>query len=143
MSSMPDIFISTADARELDRVLSDHLNRDEATESALELSTKLFDAQIVGTRALPHGTVRLNSTVTYEEVPESTRRSVTLVRPRDADASSGRISILSPVGRALLGNAMGGVVEIRLPTGRQQLVRVVKVSAPLPNEVAESASSWG
>ena len=129
MSSMPDIFISTADARELDRVLSDHLDRDTASESALELSTKLFDAHVVGSRALPHGTIRLDSTVTYEELPERKRRCVTLVRPRDADAGAGRISILSPVGRALLGNAVGSVVEVLLPTGRQQVVRVVDVTA--------------
>ena len=100
MSSMSDICISTGDARELDRLAP---------------------------RAFPHGTVRLNSTVTYEEVPAGRRRRVTLVRPRDADASAGRISTLSPVGRALLGNARGVVVEILLPTGRQQLVRVVDV----------------
>jgi len=141
MSSMPDIFISTADARELDRVLSDQLDRDEASDSALELSTKLFDAQVVGSRALPHGTVRLHSTVTYEEVPAGTRRRVTLVPPRAADAGAGRISILSPVGRALLGNALGSVVEIPLPTGRQQRARVLEVSPPLHDELVEATEA--
>lgn len=139
MSLMSDIFISTRDARELDRVLSDHLNREETTETALELSTKLFDAQVVAPEALPHGTIRLNSTVTYEELPERTRRRVTLVRPRDADASAGRISVLSPVGRTLLGNALGRVVHVVLPTGRQQSVRVVEVSPPLMDCVDEAA----
>jgi regulator of nucleoside diphosphate kinase len=139
MSSTLDIFISTGDARELDRVLSDHLNRDETTETALELSTKLFDAQVVAPEVLPHGTIRLNSTVTYEELPGRTRRCVTLVRPRDADARAGRISVLSPVGRALLGNVLGRVVQVVLPTGRQQPVRVVEVSPPLLDRVDEPA----
>ena len=141
MSSISDIFISTGDARELDRVLSDHLNRDEAADTALDLSIKLFEAQVVPARALPHGTVRLNSTVTYEELPARTRRCVTLVRPRDADASAGRISVLSPVGRALLGNTRGRVVEVVLPTGRQQSIRVVEVSPPLLDRVDESVFS--
>lgn len=139
MSSISEIFISTGDAQELDSLLSDHLNRDEATESALELSTKLFEAQVVAPRALPHGTVRLNSTVTYEELPGRTRRCVTLVRPRDADASAGRISVLSPVGRALLGSALGRVVPVELPTGRPQPVRVIEVSPPLLDRVDEPA----
>jgi regulator of nucleoside diphosphate kinase len=138
MSPTSDIFISTGDARELDRVLSDHLHRDETGETALELSAKLFEAQVVAPEALPHGTVRLDSTVTYEELPGRTRRRVTLVPPRNADASAGRISILSPVGRALLGNALGHVVHVVLPTGRQQSVRVVEVSPPHRDRVEES-----
>lgn len=137
MSSISDIFISTGDAQVLDRVLSDHLSRDETTETALELSTKLFDAQVIAPEVLPHGTIRLNSTVTYEELPGRARRRVTLVSPRDADASAGRISVLSPVGRALLGNALGHVVQVVLPMGRQQPVRVVEVSPPLLDQIDE------
>ena len=139
MSSISDIFISTGDAQELDRMLSDHLSRDETTETALELSTKLFDAQVVAPEVLPHGTIRLNSTVTYEELPGRTRRRVTLVAPRNADVSVSRISVLSPVGRALLGNALGQVVQVELPMGRQQPVQVVEVSPPLLDRVDEPA----
>ena len=137
--SLTEIFISSTDAQELDRLLSDTAQRDHSAESTLALSTKLFEAQIVGTRALPYGTVRLNSTVTYEELPARTRRRVTLVTPREADARVGRISVLSPVGRALLGHARGRVVEIPLPAGRQQPVRVVEVAPPAVDRLDEPA----
>jgi transcription elongation GreA/GreB family factor len=139
MSSKLDIFISSTDAQALDRLLSEQSMRDPSAESALELSTKLFDAQVVSPEALPHCTVRLRSTVTYEELPERAVRRVTLVNPREADAGAGRISIFSPVGRALLGHTPGRVVEIPLPSGRRQSVRVVEVSPPERDRVDEPA----
>jgi hypothetical protein len=53
----------------------------------------------------------MNSKVTYRVEPGGERRSVILVHPIEADASIGRISVLSPVGRALLGRAPGSVVR--------------------------------
>jgi regulator of nucleoside diphosphate kinase len=128
MSSISEIFICSTDAQELDRLLADHSKHDESTEPALELSAKLFDAQVVAAEALPYGTVRLHSTVTYEELPGCARRRVTLVNPREADARVGRISVLSPVGRALLGHTPGREVKVVLPSGQQQAVRIVDVS---------------
>lgn len=83
-------------------------------------------------------TVRVGFTVTYEELPAGTRRRVTLVIPREADASAGRISVLSPVGRALLGRTKGHVVPVSLPMGREVSVRVLQVTAPEFEEIDES-----
>lgn len=83
-------------------------------------------------------TVRVGFTVTYEELPAGTRRRVTLVIPREADASAGRISVLSPVGRALLGRTKGHVVPVALPMGREVSVRVLQVTAPEFEEIDES-----
>jgi regulator of nucleoside diphosphate kinase len=138
MSSLPEIFICSTDAQQLNRLLSEQSKREQAAQSALELSTKLFEAQVVAPEVLPYGTVRLHSTVTYEELPTRTRRRVTLVNPREADAGAGRISVLSPVGRALLGHALGRVVDLVLPTGRQVAVRVVDVAPPQVDRVDES-----
>lgn len=139
MSSVPEVFLCSIDAHELHRLLSDPIECDESAESTLALSTKLFEAQVVAPRALPNGTVRLHSTVTYEELPAQTRRRVTLVNPRQADAGAGRISILSPVGGALLGHAQGRVVEVALPTGRRRSVRVLEVAPPELDRIDESA----
>jgi regulator of nucleoside diphosphate kinase len=51
--------------------------------------------------------IRMNSRVTYVAEPDGERRSVTLVHPREANALEGRISVLSPVGHALLGLTPG------------------------------------
>lgn len=55
-STMPDVFITANDASALNRLLSELTHADESDESTLELSTKLFDAHIVGSRALPNKT---------------------------------------------------------------------------------------
>jgi regulator of nucleoside diphosphate kinase len=68
--------------------------------------------------------------VTYEELPARAHRRVTLVVPRQADAGAGRISVLSPVGRALLGQPSGRVVDIELPMGRQLSVHIRRVEPP-------------
>jgi regulator of nucleoside diphosphate kinase len=138
-STMSDVFITSTDASALNRLLSELTHAVEGDESTLDLSTKLFDANIVGSRALPYNTVRFNSTVTYEEVPTGKRRSVTLVDPRQADASAGRISVLSPIGRALLGHTTGRVVDVELPMGRRLPVRVVDVHPPELDAVEEPA----
>jgi regulator of nucleoside diphosphate kinase len=139
MSTIQEIFISSIDARELERLLADHADRDESGESAFDLSARLFDAQVVAHEALPHGTVCLRATVTYEELPARARRQVTLVPPQEADAGAGRISVLSPVGRALLGHSPGRVVDVALPSGRPQSLRVLDVSPPRASRRDEPA----
>jgi regulator of nucleoside diphosphate kinase len=52
----------------------------------------------------------MNSHVTYIEEPGGARHNVTLVHPRRANPAEGRISVLSPIGRALLGRRPGAVV---------------------------------
>ena len=129
MSTKSDIFLDSDDALALGELLSRNAHVAEADEARRVLVAKLLDATIVEPRALPPGTVRLHSTVTYEELPAGTQRRVTLVNPRDADAARGRISILSPVGRTLLGQKEGRMIEIELPAGRNLQLRVIEASA--------------
>lgn len=127
MANPPEIFICSEDAAAIGRILETRAQ--EAGEARLELSRKLFEAFVVSQRALPYGTVRLNSRVTYVELPSGPHRVVTIVAPRDADLAAGRISVLSPVGRALLGHAAGGVVHVPLHAGRTLSLRIAAVEA--------------
>lgn len=81
--------------------------------------------------------VRIRSTVIYEELPAGPRRRVTVVEPRASDASIGRISVLSPIGRALLGRRRNQIAEVGLPMGRSIAIRVADVEAPVSVEVDE------
>jgi len=96
-------------------------------------------ARVLESRARPNDHARLHSTVAYEELPGRLRRQVTLVSPRDADASAGRISVMSPVGRALLGNTKGSTIDVALPLGRRLSVRVIEVTAGQFNPTDEPA----
>jgi regulator of nucleoside diphosphate kinase len=133
---MPELFISSSDASALSRLLA-AAGGLAGTDSALELAEKLSEARVVGSGELPKNTIRFRSTVTYEELPGRVRRRVTLVDPGDADASAGRVSVLSPIGRALLGHVAGRVVDVMLPTGRKLAVRVTEVSPPTVDSLEE------
>jgi regulator of nucleoside diphosphate kinase len=52
------------------------------------------------------------------------------VHPREANANEGRISVLSPVGRALLGRKPGAVVAACAPGGRDLTLRILEVDTP-------------
>jgi regulator of nucleoside diphosphate kinase len=115
------------------------MNANPLINSMSRLSARSSKSRVLEPRALPNDNARLHSTVTYEELPGRLRRRVTLVNPREADASAGRISVLSPVGRALLGQAKGSTVDVALPLGRWLSVRVIEVTAGQFERIDEPA----
>ena len=71
--------------------------------------------------------VTMNSTVRFEVEGSSDSFELTLVYPKDADASGKTISVLSPVGSALLGLSQGDEIEWPKPGGGLIKVRVKEV----------------
>jgi regulator of nucleoside diphosphate kinase len=67
----------------------------------------------------------MNSRVTYLDESRGEARTVTLVHPSEADAALGRISVLSPVGRALLGQRPGAVVAVTASNGNAMRLRIL------------------
>jgi transcription elongation factor GreA len=63
------------------------------------------------------------------------RLDLELVGPLESDAASGRISVASPVGRAILGLRRGQIAEVDAPRGRLQF-EVLAVEAPRPANAA-------
>jgi regulator of nucleoside diphosphate kinase len=97
---------------------------DSPTSSALE--DELSRARIVPQREIPEGVVTMNSDVVYEDGASGVRRTVRLVYPRDADAALGRVSVMAPIGAALLGLRVGQEIDWEVPGGARR-VRVVEV----------------
>jgi len=85
------------------------------------LDGELHRATIVEQRRVSPDVVTMNSEVVYEDFATGARRAIRLVYPKDADASRGRISVLAPIGSALLGLKVGQDIEWQLPTGRRQI----------------------
>jgi transcription elongation GreA/GreB family factor len=139
MSPRFDIMIGADDAAVLNEMLLRNAHAADAQEARDALTEMLSEATVVEPRALPPGTVRLHSTVAYEELPSGIRRRVTLVNPRDADAGRGRISAFSPIGRALLGQRKDRVIDVALPAGRRMKLRVLECMAPEIELAAEDA----
>jgi len=113
-------------------------DRDFAALRSLEpheqLQLELDRAIVVSWEALPADVVTMRSRVRYVDETTGERRSVTIVYPTEADASKGRISVLAPVGAALLGLSTGQVIEWEFPDGTRRRLRVEDV-------VRESGSS--
>lgn len=100
------------------------------TPAALALDAELARADIVSDHKLPPDTVAIGSTVTFEDMDSSAQTTVTLVFPRQADVDSMKISVLSPVGSALIGLRIGGTIDWPLPGGKQRRLRVIAVTDP-------------
>lgn len=110
---------------------------DAAQSTAAEaLDGELSRAEIVADPLLPPDTVAMGSTVTFRDRDSGEETTVTLVYPREADVDRMRISVLSPVGSALIGLGIGGAIDWPLPGGRQRRLEVIAVQ-PAEKEVAE------
>lgn len=96
-------------------------------EAGEALGESLDAATVVPAAELPPTVVALQSVVEYVELPEGKVRDVVLVLPAASDVSSGRISVLSPVGRALLGRKVGDVCEVTVPDGSRLSVTIAGV----------------
>lgn len=101
------------------------LNRyDSAVTDALE--TELQRARVVAQTDVPADVVTMNSEVVYEDVATGARRTIRVVYPQDADVPAGRVSVLAPMGSALLGLRVGQEISWRVARGLKR-VRVVEI----------------
>jgi regulator of nucleoside diphosphate kinase len=125
MAMANELLVSATDAENLAFLIG---NRpDVEAEAANALAEILIEAPLVPHERLPADRVAMNSRVTYVEVPHGMRRTVVLVHPGLSDPSNGRVSVLSPVGRSLLGRKSGSSASIGVPGGRALKIRVLAI----------------
>lgn len=112
------IVLSVDDRRDIATLLDEYqpFLRSEVEQSAM-LRMKLADAIIVPTARLSPTFVAIGSTVHVVELRSRDTQTVTIVHPHDASVSSRSVSILSPLGAAILGCEQGSIVEVAIPTG--------------------------
>jgi len=125
MNTQPNIVISSVDAERLEALLAS-IPKDSFPGRA-ELEAELSRAEIVKPKDIPTTVVTMNSTVRFRVESSTEEFTLTLVYPRDMDSSSDKISILAPVGSALLGLSQGDEIEWPKPGGGTLRVRIVEV----------------
>ena len=131
------VYITRSDFRDLHSLIDQHSEgRDGA--AAERLAGELDRALIVDLKQLPPDVVTMFSRVAFENVRTGARREVVVVPPADADPSAGRVSVLAPVGAALLGLRTGDTIEWPLPGDRTVEIRILGVEQPARGE--ESAA---
>ena len=87
-----------------------------------DLQEELDRAKIVKPQEVPPNVVTMNSRVLLQDMDTSDEMTCTLVFPRNANIDSGAISVLAPVGTAILGYTEGSVVEWEVPSGRKRIL---------------------
>jgi regulator of nucleoside diphosphate kinase len=95
--------------------------------AAERLGAELDRAIVVDT--LPPRVVAPGSRVRFEDERTRAVRDAVVVYPAGADASAGRISVLAPIGAALLGLAAGDTITWPLPDGREARLRILAVES--------------
>ena len=94
---------------------------------AQELLDELERAQIVGDKDVPKDVVRMGSTVTFKSDDGNTR-TLKLVYPVDESLDEHRISVMTPVGAALIGLAEGQSISWTARDGKHHQLTVTKVT---------------
>ena len=121
----PPIIITEADLARLMRVIESASERDAAAAEALE--DELDRAHVVPSENVPGEAVTMNSRILFQDEETGKQRAITVVYPHDADPRQGRISVLAPIGSALLGLSIGQTIEWPLPNGNKRVLRVVRI----------------
>jgi len=120
----PEIVIRADDHDRLSKLAEGLLDR--LPEVATELLDEVERARVVPADAFPGNAVAMGSALTYE-TEDGVEHRVTLVYPDQADISLGRISILTPVGAALIGLSEGQSITWVTRDGRRRKLVVTQV----------------
>lgn len=116
MSTAPSIILTRLDVQRLERLID---SLDDSLPGVIALQTELDRAEtLVGHDEVPAGVVTMNSRVHCREESSGKDYHLTLVYPQDANADEGKISILAPVGSALLGLQVGQYIDWPAPGGK-------------------------
>jgi regulator of nucleoside diphosphate kinase len=120
--SKENLVISSFDKHRLMKILlSPETSLSELREELEDLTREIERGSEVRPQEMPADVVTMNSRVRVTDVESETTQEYTIVFPGDADYEKGRISILAPLGTALLGYRVGNVVNWHVPRGVRQL----------------------
>ena len=92
------------------------------------LAAELENAEIVAAGRVPPDVVTMNSRVSFEDATTGESREITIVFPQDADVPQGKVSVLAPVGTALLGLTEGESIVWPFPDGGSRCLRVLEIT---------------
>lgn len=121
----PPLLMSRLDVERIEALLEQPI-ADGIDTSALE--AELERAEVVEPAQMPADVITMNTTARFRDEASGEEHELTLVYPRDADGSPDKVSILAPVGSALLGLHVGDAIEWALPGGRTTRLHVLSVS---------------
>ncbi len=123
---LPEIIVTDVDVDRLQDVIEQY-GEGRHAQACDALDTELARARVVQPGNIDPDIVTMNSTIRYVEDETGKEQVVTLVYPQNADIENGKLSILAPVGLALLGLRVGQSIEWKVPSGRTSRLRILEL----------------
>jgi regulator of nucleoside diphosphate kinase len=116
------IFITVLDKERLQKLINEAKEFNPGSKEYLrDLESELSRARVVASEKIPHNVITMNSKVVLKDIESAEKMIFTLVYPSEANLSENKISILAPVGTAILGYREGDVIEWKVPDGLVRL----------------------
>ena len=116
--TITQITITRTDERRLSKLLNDQVTQAIGSQTNLQdMGHELERAIIVESDEVPADIVTMNSTIRLRDCATGEIETFTLVYPNDANIAQNKLSILAPIGTAILGQKQGDEVRWRVPGG--------------------------
>jgi regulator of nucleoside diphosphate kinase len=116
------IYVTEFDLKRLSNLLTGAQSWNKKDQDYLtKLEEELERAQVVSPQAIPGDVVTMNSQARVRDLDSNAEMVFPLVFPAEADYERGRLSVLAPIGTALLGFRAGETVEWEVPGGVRRL----------------------
>jgi regulator of nucleoside diphosphate kinase len=135
------LYVTEPDRATLFRLITTRQPAHQDVKSLVDLKGELERAVVVPPEEVPAHVVTLNSRVLLRDLDTGTVGDYTLVLPGQADIRDGRVSVLAPVGTALLGQQEGDVVEWVVPAGRKRFRIEVVLYQPESADAGDSLAA--
>lgn len=117
-----DIYITDFDLRRLISHIEESKMSTRRDRNHIEqLESELKRARVVDSKDVPDDVITMNSMVRIEDVDSGKVMTLTLTFPADADIEKGKVSILAPIGTAMLGYRVNDTIEWEVPDGLRRL----------------------
>jgi regulator of nucleoside diphosphate kinase len=123
------IVISRTDAAKLRELIAARARMERDQDYLHELAAEIERARIAPADEIPADVITIDSRISVLDLLSNERRELTLVLPHQSDASAGCISVLAPLGTALLGYRAGDEIEWLMPGGLRRM-RIESVQPP-------------
>ena len=121
LTSERELTITATDFDRLYHLVDSPRYRTSHAVLLMTLKGELDRGRVVGSDSVPNGVVTMNSRMRVRDVRLDETETYQLVYPEDADIGEGKLSVLAPLGIALLGARVGQVIKFDAPGGTRRL----------------------
>lgn len=125
--SAPELHITQKDMERLRLVVDRNIDGKLLGPAAEALELELDRARVVPDGEVPKDVLTMRSRALCEDLETGKRRELVLSYPNETDPSEGKVSVLAPVGLALLGLKVGDTIRWPMPNGRETVLKLVEI----------------